>query len=84
MDFYSRKKKNEILLFTSKWMEVVNIILMKLSRLRRPKIACFPSHRDYRHKTIALVLMDRGHKLRREHTHRRNRGMEANLKLEYS
>jgi hypothetical protein len=68
MDFYSRKKKNEILLFTSKWMEVVNIILMKLARLRRPKIACCPSHVDCRPKNIALVLLGRGHKLRRKHT----------------
>jgi hypothetical protein len=49
-------------------VEVVNIILMKLARLRRPKIACFPSHGDCRPETIALVLLDRGHKLRREHT----------------
>jgi hypothetical protein len=68
MDFYSRKKKNEILLFASKWVEVVNIILMKLARLRRPKIPCSPSHGDCRPKTTALVLLDRGHKLRREHT----------------
>jgi hypothetical protein len=56
------------LLFTSKWIEVVNIILMKLARLWRPKIACSPSHGDYRPKTIAPVLLDRGHKLR-ERTH---------------
>jgi hypothetical protein len=64
-------------------MEVVNIILMKLARLRRPKIACCPSHVDCRPKNIALVLLGRGHKLG-ENTHRRNRKMEANIKLEYS
>jgi hypothetical protein len=67
MDFYSRKKKNEML-FASKWMDMVKIILMKLARLRRPAIPCSPSHGDCRPKTTALVLLDRGHKLRREHT----------------
>jgi hypothetical protein len=57
-----------MLLFASKWMDVVKIILMKLARLRRPKITCSPSHGDCRPKTIALVLLDRGHKLRRTHT----------------
>jgi hypothetical protein len=60
-------------------MEVVNIILMKLARLRRPKIACCPFHGNCRPKTIAPVLLDRGHKLRKEHTHRRNREMEVVL-----
>jgi hypothetical protein len=67
MDFYSRKKKNEML-FASKWMDMVKIILMKLARLRRPAIPCSPSHGDCRPKTTALVLLDKGHKLRREHT----------------
>jgi hypothetical protein len=49
-------------------MEVVNIILMKSARLRRLKIACSPSHGDCRPETIALVLLDRVHKPRREHT----------------
>jgi hypothetical protein len=33
MEFYSAMKKNEILLFTSKWMELENIILSELSQL---------------------------------------------------
>jgi hypothetical protein len=32
MEFYSAMKKNEILLFTSKWMELENIILSKVSQ----------------------------------------------------
>jgi hypothetical protein len=31
-EFYSAMKKNEILSFTSKWMELVNIILCKVSQ----------------------------------------------------
>jgi hypothetical protein len=31
VEFYSAMKKNEILLFTSKWMELKNIILSEVS-----------------------------------------------------
>jgi hypothetical protein len=41
MEFYSTTKKNEILSFAGKWMELGNIILMKSGRLRRPKITFF-------------------------------------------
>jgi hypothetical protein len=40
---------------------------MKLARLRRPKIACSPSHTDYRPKTKAAILFDMGHTLGEEH-----------------
>jgi hypothetical protein len=33
MDFYSAMKKNEILLFSSKWMELENIILSMVSQV---------------------------------------------------
>jgi hypothetical protein len=39
----------------------------KLARLRRPKIAYFPSYVDYRPKTNTLILLDMGHTLRGEH-----------------
>jgi hypothetical protein len=42
MEFYSTMKKNEILLFSSKWMELENIILAGLARFRRPRIICSP------------------------------------------
>jgi hypothetical protein len=32
MEFYSATKKNEILLFSSKWMELENIILTEVSQ----------------------------------------------------
>jgi hypothetical protein len=39
MEFYSAIKKNEILLFASKWMELENI--MKLAKFRMTKCICF-------------------------------------------
>jgi hypothetical protein len=68
MEFYSAKKTNEILLFTSKLIELENIIKMKLARLRKPKIACPPSYMDFRSKTNAVILLDMGHTLRERHT----------------
>jgi hypothetical protein len=65
MKFYSATKKNEILTFAGKWMELENIILSEV-RLRRPKIACSPSYADYRPKTNAVILLDMGHTLRGE------------------
>jgi hypothetical protein len=50
MEFYSATKKNEILSFSSKWMELENTILSKLARPRRPKIVCSPSYMDFRSK----------------------------------
>jgi hypothetical protein len=66
MEFYSATKKNEILSFTSKWMELENIILSKVSQVRRPKIVCSPSYVEYRPEIIALILVDMGHRLRGE------------------
>jgi hypothetical protein len=67
MEFYLAMKKNEILSFASKWMELENIILSKVSRLRRPKIVCSSSYVDYRLKINAVILLDMGHMLRGEH-----------------
>jgi hypothetical protein len=41
-------------------MELENIILREI-RIRRPKITCSPSYTDYRPKTNAVILLDRGH-----------------------
>jgi hypothetical protein len=41
MEFYVATKKNEILLFTSKWMELENIILSKVSLAQKTKIHMF-------------------------------------------
>jgi hypothetical protein len=59
--------QNKILSIAGKWMELMKIILSEV-RLRRPKIACFPSSEDYRPKTNAVILLNMGHTLRRERT----------------
>jgi hypothetical protein len=41
MEFYATMKKNEILSFTGKWMEVENIILSEVSLAQKTKIHMF-------------------------------------------
>jgi hypothetical protein len=41
MEFYSAMKKNEILSFASKWMELENIILSEFSQAQRTKSHMF-------------------------------------------
>jgi hypothetical protein len=41
MEFYSAVKMNEILSFTSKWMELENIILSKVSQAQKTKYHMF-------------------------------------------
>jgi hypothetical protein len=41
IEFYSATKKNEILSFKSKWMELENIILSKLSQAQKAKNLMF-------------------------------------------
>jgi hypothetical protein len=41
MEFYSAMKNNEILSFTSKWMELENIILSKVSQVQKTKNPMF-------------------------------------------
>jgi hypothetical protein len=57
MEFYSATKKNEILSFSGKWMELENIILSKV----RPKATCSPSYVDCRPKTNAGIMGHRPH-----------------------
>jgi hypothetical protein len=42
MEFYSALKKNEMLSFTSKWVELENIILSEFSDAQRPELICSP------------------------------------------
>jgi hypothetical protein len=60
-------KKNEILSFTSKWMELENIILSKVSQAQKTKN---PSYVDFRSRANTTMLLDLGHKTR-ESTYRR-------------
>jgi hypothetical protein len=41
MEFYSATKKNEILSFPSKWMELENIILSEVSQTQKAKSRMF-------------------------------------------
>jgi hypothetical protein len=41
MEFYSAMKKNEIFSFTSKWMELENIILSKVNQAQKTKNRMF-------------------------------------------
>jgi hypothetical protein len=41
MGFYSATKKNEILSFASKWMELENTILSKVSEVQKTKNPMF-------------------------------------------
>jgi hypothetical protein len=59
-------KKNEILSFTSKWLELENISLSEVIMLRKPKIIFFPSYADFRSRAKAVMLLDLGHRLRGE------------------
>jgi hypothetical protein len=73
MEFYSATKKNEFLSFASKWVELENIILSKVSQAKlgrssRPKITCSPSYADYRPKRNAVIVLDMGYTLRGEST----------------
>jgi hypothetical protein len=65
MEFYSARK-NEILSFASKWMELGNIILSEVSQAQTAKIICSLSYANYRPKTNAVILLDMSHTLRGE------------------
>jgi hypothetical protein len=41
MEFYTAMKKNELLSFTSKWMELENIILSEVSQAQKTKNRMF-------------------------------------------
>jgi hypothetical protein len=47
MEVYSATKKNEILLFKSKWRELDKIILSEVSQAQKVKIICSPSYADF-------------------------------------
>jgi hypothetical protein len=41
MEFYSVTKKNEILVFAGKWVELENIILSDINQAQKPKDCMF-------------------------------------------
>jgi hypothetical protein len=50
MEFYLAMKKNEILSLASKWIELDNIILSKVSQALKAKNRMFSSYVDFRPK----------------------------------
>jgi hypothetical protein len=57
MGFYPAIKKKEILLFASKWMELKNIILSKVSQVQKNqiwKIGLIQKYKQYYEKQIML------------------------------
>jgi hypothetical protein len=67
MEFYLATKKNEILSFTSKWMELESIILSEASQAQKTKIVCSPSYMDFRSRANTALWLDLGHMIRGEH-----------------
>jgi hypothetical protein len=68
MEFYSAMKKDEILSFASKRMELENIILSEFSQAQKTKIVCSPSYADFRSRANTAMWLDLGHMVRGEHT----------------
>jgi hypothetical protein len=56
MEFYSATKKNEMLLFAGKWMELENSILSEVSQVQKAKNHVF-SHVEYRPDTNTSSIM---------------------------
>jgi hypothetical protein len=65
VEFYSAMKKNEILSFSGKCMELENIFWVRLARLRRSKFVCSPSYVDFRSR--AAMWLDLDHMTRGEY-----------------
>jgi hypothetical protein len=74
-EFYSATKKNEILSFAGKWMELENIILSEISQVQKTKkhIFCHMWNIDLKYNNI---MKKRSHK--GEVTYERRRIKERN------
>jgi hypothetical protein len=81
MEFYSTTKKNEILLFAGKWMELEDVILSEVNQVPKAKITCFPLYVGYRPKTNAVMLLDMGHTPRGDYAWEGIRKWEGAKKL---
>jgi hypothetical protein len=66
MEFYSATKKNEILSYASKWMELENIILSEVSQAQEAKNHMFSLLCRSRPKTNAPILLDKSHTIKGE------------------
>jgi hypothetical protein len=61
MEFHSTMKKNEILSFACKWMELENIILSEVNQIQRPKVINSPLYAVFRSRTNTAMLEDLGY-----------------------
>jgi hypothetical protein len=52
MEFYSAMKKNEILSFAGKWMELENINLSEVSQAQKTKNRMFSLNVDFRSRQM--------------------------------
>jgi hypothetical protein len=48
MEFNSVIKKNEIMLFAGKWMELESIMLIEMNHAQKSKVICFLSYVEAR------------------------------------
>jgi hypothetical protein len=67
MELYSAIKKNEILFFSSKWMELETIILSEVSQAQKTKSCMLSLYVDFRSRANTAMLLDLGYILRGEH-----------------
>jgi hypothetical protein len=58
MEFYAAIKKNEMLSFAVKWMELENIILSEVSLAQTPKIIGSPSYVEIRSRANTTRGLD--------------------------
>jgi hypothetical protein len=64
MEFYAAMKKNEMLSFAGKWMELENIILNEVTWPKRPKVVCSPSYADIRSRANTTRGLDFEHMIK--------------------
>jgi hypothetical protein len=57
-------KKNEMLSFAGKWMELENIILSEISLAQKTKIVCSPSYVDIRSRANTTRGLDFEHMIK--------------------
>jgi hypothetical protein len=67
VEFYSAMKKNENLSFSSKWMELENIILSEVSQAQKTKNCMFSLICRLISRANTAMWLDLGHMIRREH-----------------
>jgi hypothetical protein len=67
MEFYSAIKKNEILSFAGKWMDLENITLSEVSQAQKTKNCMSPSYADCRSRANTTRGLDWDHMIRGEH-----------------